>query len=71
MIRLETDKRYYLIELTQDLFDYWCVICTWGSKFSKAGNRKTYIADDEKSAQELIQQILKIREKHHYKIIEN
>ena len=71
MIRLETDKRYYSIELIQDLLDDWCVVCTWGAKYSKLGNRKTHVVDDEKSAKELIQKILQTREKHQYRIVEN
>ena len=70
MIRLETNKRYYLINLTKDLFDQWCIICSWGSKFSKIGNQQTHLVNDELSGQKLIEKIIKIRKNHGYEIIE-
>ena len=71
MIRLETDKRYYSIELIQDLLDDWCVVCSWGSKFSKIGNQQTHLVNDKISGQSLIAKIIKTRKSHGYQIIED
>ena len=71
MIRLETNKRYYLINLTKDLFDQWCVVCAWGSKFSKIGNQQTHLVNDEISGHSLIKKIIKTRKNHGYQIIED
>ena len=69
MIRLETDQRYYLINLTRDLFNQWCIVCTWGSKFSKIGNQKIISVTDEEAGKILVDKLLKVRFHHGYRII--
>lgn len=36
----QTAQRYYIAELTQDLFGQWLVCRTWGSRTSARGNQK-------------------------------
>lgn len=71
MIRLETNKRYYLINLTKDLFDQWCVVCTWGSKLSRLGNQQTHLVNDELAGQIFIEKVIKTRKNHGYEIIKD
>lgn len=41
-----SNGRYYLAELTQNLFGEWCVRKTWGRKGSRLGNwQHIYLSD--------------------------
>lgn len=38
--RWESEKRYYIALLYQDLFGVWLLRTVWGGRFSKLGNEK-------------------------------
>ncbi len=59
--RWETDSRYYVAEVTQDLFGTWVVKRSWGSRTTKRGNSLTSEAESYEHALRLLDQIAKRR----------
>ncbi|MCF6775066.1 hypothetical protein L3V83_00640 [Thiotrichales bacterium 19X7-9] len=59
MIRLETNKRYYLINLTKDLLDQCCVVCTWVLNFQKLAINKLTLLRMKYQVKALLQKSLK------------
>jgi len=58
-------ERYYSAEITEDLFDV-IVFCTWGTKGTKLGGIKTYPAESNEHAEEILNGVIKRREKRGY-----
>jgi len=69
MISLETDTKYYNIEIMRDLFGDLLVVCDYGSKNTKFSHRKNIHFSSIAEANLVIDKILKIRKKHHYRRI--
>ena len=74
MISLETDTKYYNIEIMRDLFDDLLVVCDYRSKNTKFSHRKNILVSSMAEANIVIDKILKIRENittEEYKIIKH
>ena len=57
--------RYYLAEITRDLFDL-IVFCRWGTKGSKRGGCKTYVVETIDEAALIMDDIKKRRASRGY-----
>ena len=63
---METDTKYYNISIIQDLFDDILVVCDYGSKLTKFSHRKNIYVASIAEANQIIDKILIIRERHGY-----
>lgn len=63
----ESQTRYYCAQLQQDIFGHWCIVCCWGGRFNRLGNRKTLYIDNLDEVEQTIQQIAKRRESRGYR----
>lgn len=68
--RWQTDSRYYIAEVTQDLFGQWQLHRTWGSRTSARGNEQRLLADSYEEALHLMQVTLKRRKQRGYRMIQ-
>lgn len=64
--RWQTDRRYYVVEVGQDLWGNWLVKRNWGGLRSRRGNSITMPADNYEHALELLAAIEKRRLSRHY-----
>ncbi|MEM7132097.1 MAG: WGR domain-containing protein [Chloroflexota bacterium] len=64
--RWETERRYYVAELRQDLFGGWCIERHWGARYSRQGNSLTISANDYVHALELLEEVAKRRQLRGY-----
>lgn len=64
--RWQTDTRYYVVEVTQDLFGYWLVKRTWGGLGNHRGNSVTTLANDYAQALKLLEEVTKRRRQRGY-----
>jgi predicted DNA-binding WGR domain protein len=71
MIRLETENRYYAIQLQVHLLGDLVVTCSYGLLNSKLNHTHTYFKPNRKAAIEKIRNIVSTRYKHGYDLIEN
>lgn len=69
MMSLETNTKYYSISIMRDLFGELLVVCDYGSKLTKFAHRKNIHVASMAEANTVIDKLLKIREKHNYRII--
>jgi predicted DNA-binding WGR domain protein len=60
--------RFYAITLASDLFNAYVVSCEWGRIGGKRNHRKVEVFDFKADAVAYIQQLEKLRLKHHYQI---
>ena len=63
----ETDRRYYVGEVKQNLFGQWVLVKRWGSQFSRRGNSQTVVAADRHQAMHLLELLEKRRVQRHYR----
>ncbi len=68
--RWETDSRYYVCDLHQDLLGDWVLHQYWGGKFNKMGSQSMKLARSYQNAQDEIDQLHKVRVKRGYHLIE-
>ncbi len=62
----ESENRYYVIILQQNLFHGWSIIKYYGGKFNKLGNMKIEICDSYKDAENKIEKLQKKRKSRKY-----
>lgn len=67
--RWRTDQRYYVAELTQDLFGVWLVKRSWGGLNNHRGSSKTTVAESYDHAQKLLADITKRRHTRQYALV--
>lgn len=65
----ETERKFYMTILSQDLFDEWILERKWGSKFSKRGGGKSDFCSSYQDGLEKIKGIRKVRLNHKYRIL--
>lgn len=65
-MRFVTDDRFYEINIYQDLLDDWVVVCDYGSRHTRASQRKIIAVDDHQSGLNLVAKIAKMRIRHGY-----
>ena len=65
----ETDRRYYIGEVKQDIFGQWILMKRWGSQFNRRGNSKTIHAGDYDNAVHLLKDVAKRRTARHYRSV--
>lgn len=66
----QTDRRYYVGEVKQDLFGRWVLMKRWGSLYSRRGNSQTIVARDYNAATRLLEDVAKQRQARHYRPVE-
>ena len=64
--RWQKGNRYYVAELTQDLFGAWILKRTWGSIHSHRGHSMTLCADNYEQALKLLRDVEKRRKTRGY-----
>lgn len=64
--RWQTDSRFYIVEVTQDLFGHWQLHRCWGSRTSARGNEQRLFADSYEEAIRLFQVTAKRRKQRGY-----
>lgn len=64
--RWQTARRYYVVEVTQDLFGNWLVKRSWGGLGSHRSNSVTMPANDYKQALKLLEDVAKRRQQRGY-----
>ena len=65
----ESDQRYYCVRLQQNLFGDWCLVCSWGGRFNRLGNSKTYEVADRVDAVRQLRRIDKRRQRRGYQLL--
>ena len=65
-LRWHTDRRYYVVEVMQDLFGVWMVKRSWGSLSSRAGNSKHMPAGSYEDALAQLETVSKTRLRRGY-----
>ena len=65
--RWETDSRFYVAEITQDLWGRWLLYRRWGSRKTARGNHQTLPAASYEDALALIEATAKRREQRDYR----
>lgn len=65
-LQWQTDSRYYIAEITQDLWGDWRVTRRWGGRSSKRGNSMTVPAASYADALEQMERIGKRRQQRGY-----
>ena len=65
-LRWQKGRRYYVAELTQDLFGAWLLKRTWGSIDTHRGQTKTLYADNYDHALKLLRNLEKRRKARGY-----
>lgn len=68
-LRFASNDRIYNAVLTQDLFDQWMIIQSWGGKRNLRGGGQTTHVDDFDAGMAMLQAIRKIREKRGYRLL--
>lgn len=68
-MRWETDTRYYVCDLHQDLLGDWVMLQSWGGKFNRLGRQSFKVVDSEAQACELIVQLHRTRIKRGYDLV--
>ena len=61
-----TASRYYIAEVTQDLFGTWLLKRSWGGLGSRRGSSMTIPAENYEEAQMLLASVARQREKRGY-----
>lgn len=64
--RWETDRRYYVAELGQDLFGGWLIKRSWGGRHTHRGSSMTIHAHDYAHALHLLDEVAKRRKARGY-----
>ena len=65
--RWQTDSRWYVVELVQDLWGNWQVRRSWGGRFNRiAGEQSKSVSGPEEGA-EILQRTAKRRQQRGYK----
>ena len=62
----ESENRYYVVILQQNLFHEWSIIKSYGGRFNKLGNMIIEICDSYEDAKNKIELIKKKRESRKY-----
>ncbi len=62
----ESDTRYYIVQLKQDLFGQWCLFYSWGGRLNRHGHTKTRYLNSREEADTILQSIGKRREGRGY-----
>lgn len=62
--------RFYAISLSQDLFSDYVVSSEWGRMGAKRYRRKVSVFDTQIEALAYVQQLEKLRLKHHYQMVD-
>ena len=62
----QTDSRYYMAEVTQDLFGQWQLHRTWGSRTSARGGEQRLPVAEYEEALRLLQRTGRRRKQHGY-----
>ena len=65
-MRFVTDDRFYEINVYQDMFDDWVVVCDYGSRTTRAGRRKIIAVDDKAAGLKLSDKIANMRYRRGY-----
>ena len=65
-MRFVTDDRFYEINVYQDMFDDWVVVCDYGSRTTRAGRRKIIAVDDKAARLKLSDKIANMRYRRGY-----
>lgn len=65
----QTDRRYYMAEVTQDLFGQWLLHRRWGSRTSARGGEQRMIAASYDEALHLLQVTAKRRKRRGYECV--
>ena len=68
-MRFVTNDRFYEINVYQDMFDDWVVVCDYGSRTTRAGQRKIIALPDKQSALKRADKITNVRYRHGYERI--
>jgi hypothetical protein len=71
MKRWETETRYYLAWLHQDLFGEWVVYRMWGGKRNGRGSSRLDRVASEEEGRRLLEAIAKTRRAHGYREMPN
>lgn len=64
----QTDSRYYLAEVTQDIFGQWLVCRRWGSRTSARGNEQTIPTLNYNEALKFLEATAKRRKQRGYRL---
>lgn len=65
-MRFVTNDRFYEINVYQDIFDDWVVVCDYGSRTTRAGQRKIIALPDRQAALQRAIEIADVRYRHGY-----
>lgn len=66
----ESPSRYYCVTIQKDLFDEWVLTKHWGGLNNNIYGSKTEVIRDIESIDKRISDILKLRKKKNYRLIE-
>ena len=64
----QTDTRYYMAEVTQDLFGQWQLHRRWGSRTSARGGEQLFHTISYEEALRLLQETTKRRKQRGYRL---
>lgn len=64
--RWQTHRRYYVVEVTQNLWGNWLVRRSWGGLGNHRGNSMTTLAADYEQALQLLEEVTKRRQQRGY-----
>jgi len=68
--RWESERRYYIALLYQDLFGVWLLRTVWGGRFSKLGNEKCMPVSDVATGLTAMERIDVVRHRRGYHLME-
>ena len=69
-IEWESDTRYYLLEVSKDMFGYWVIKRLWSSKYAKSGQSRITSSTVIEEIEKMVNDISKRRRQRGYQIIE-
>ncbi|MHC0448573.1 MAG: WGR domain-containing protein [Candidatus Lariskella arthropodorum] len=70
-ILLQTDSKYYIISVQNNLFHEICVNLVWGALYNRLGNNKYNYPSSIKQAESIVNAVIKKRIRRGYEFIGN
>ena len=67
--RWETENKYYIAWLEEDLFEDWVLIKAWGDKYSRLGNIRQELCDSYNNGIFRLQTLDKKRQQRGYRLV--